>query len=101
MSRGFGGRLVTSRSSMKIEPESTSSKPASIRRLVDLPQPEGPTRTRNSPSPISRLSASTAGLVLPGETRGAVWDVSGALLGEIPSPAGKGPANPGKGGAPP
>jgi hypothetical protein len=34
---------------------------ASIRSAVDLPHPEGPTRTRNSPSAMSRLSESTAG----------------------------------------
>ena len=33
---------------------------------VDLPQPEGPTRTRNSPSAISRFSLSTAGRSAPG-----------------------------------
>ena len=31
------------------------SRPASIRRLVDLPQPDGPTRTRNSPSAMSSV----------------------------------------------
>jgi len=28
--------------------------PGRSRSVVDLPQPDGPTRTRNSPSPISR-----------------------------------------------
>jgi hypothetical protein len=50
----------------RIAPPSTSSSPASIRSEVDLPQPDGPTRTRNSPSAISRFSASTAGCVAPG-----------------------------------
>ena len=45
---------VTSRSPMRIAPPSTSSSPASIRSEVDLPQPDGPTRTRNSPSAMSR-----------------------------------------------
>src|SRR6476659_8364241 len=54
---------------MKMEPASTSSSPASIRRAVVLPDPEGPTSTTNSPSPISRSSASTAGLSVPGYTR--------------------------------
>ena len=39
---------------------------ASMRNEVDLPQPEGPTRTMNSPSPISRLSLSTDGWSAPG-----------------------------------
>ena len=28
----------------------------SMRRVVDFPQPEGPTKTTNSPSPISRFN---------------------------------------------
>src|SRR4029453_15582881 len=55
MSRALGGRSVTSRLSMVIEPSPTASKPATQRRSVDLPQPEGPTRTRNSPSRMARL----------------------------------------------
>src|SRR6476646_1443104 len=60
-SRDLGGRCVTSRSPMWTVPESTSSRPASMRRLVDLPQPDGPTRTRNSPSGMERERPSTAG----------------------------------------
>jgi hypothetical protein len=41
-------------------PALISSRPAIIRRLVVLPQPDGPTRTMNSPSPISRLRSFTA-----------------------------------------
>ena len=40
---------------MRIVPEVGVSRPAIIRRLVVLPQPEGPSRQTNSPSPISRL----------------------------------------------
>src|SRR4051812_7344113 len=60
MSRARGGSSVTSRSSILIVPAVTSSSPASIRRSVDLPQPDGPTRTRNSPLSISRETSSTA-----------------------------------------
>src|SRR5436190_12400715 len=60
MSRARGGSSVTSRSSILIAPEVTSSSPASIRSSVDLPQPDGPTRTRNSPLSISRETSSTA-----------------------------------------
>src|SRR4051812_10579550 len=60
MSRDRGGSSVTSRSSILIAPSVTSSSPASIRRRVDFPQPEGPTRTRNSPLSISRETSSTA-----------------------------------------
>src|SRR4051812_7011588 len=64
---------------MKIAPESTSSSPASMRSEVDLPQPEGPTRTRNSPSSISRSRASTAGRSAFGKTRVACWKVTVAM----------------------
>src|SRR3954452_13950765 len=66
MSRSLGGRCVTSRSPMRIEPSVTASSPARARRDVDFPQPEGPTRTRNSPSAMSRSSALTEGLSAPG-----------------------------------
>jgi hypothetical protein len=35
---------------MRIVPSLMSSSPAIIRSAVVLPQPDGPTRTRNSPS---------------------------------------------------
>ena len=41
-------------------PAEISSKPAIILKVVDLPQPDGPTKTTNSPSPISRLKSLTA-----------------------------------------
>src|SRR4051812_30137060 len=50
MSRSFGGTLLTTRSPIAISPRLISSRPAIIRSKVDLPQPEGPTRTTNSPS---------------------------------------------------
>ena len=59
-------RTVTSRSPMKIAPASTSSRPASMRSAVVLPEPDGPTRTMNSPSSTWRSSASTAGVSDPG-----------------------------------
>ena len=37
-----------------------------MRRVVDLPQPEGPTKMMNSLSWISRLKSVTAGAVAPG-----------------------------------
>src|SRR6476620_74885 len=52
MSRSFGWTLLTTRSPIEIVPEVMFSRPASIRSKVDLPQPEGPTRTTNSPSSI-------------------------------------------------
>src|SRR3954468_13345386 len=52
MSRSFGWTLLTTRSPIEIVPEGMFSRPASIRSKVDLPQPEGPTSTTNSPSSI-------------------------------------------------
>src|SRR6267142_2547326 len=52
MSRSLGWTLLTTRSPIEIVPEVMFSSPASIRSKVDLPQPEGPTRTTNSPSSI-------------------------------------------------
>src|SRR6202007_2593870 len=40
---------------MRISPEVMCSRPASMRSSVDLPQPEGPTSTTNSPSAMSKL----------------------------------------------
>src|SRR5215469_13584453 len=60
MSLERGGRSVTSRSPMAIVPAVTSSRPAIIRNSVDFPQPDGPTRTRNSPLAIVSEMSSTA-----------------------------------------
>src|SRR5215472_1290410 len=61
MSRSFGCTSVTSRPAISIRPPSSGSRPARRRSAVVLPEPEGPTRTMNSPSLMSRSSASTAG----------------------------------------
>src|SRR5207247_11272386 len=45
---------------MRIVPEVGSSSPAIIRSSVVLPQPDGPRRTRNSPSWAARSTPSTA-----------------------------------------
>ena len=60
MSRSLGGTSLTRLPSMKMLPLEISSRPATMRSVVDLPQPDGPTSTTNSWSPISRLAASTA-----------------------------------------
>src|SRR3954452_18321464 len=52
MSRSLGWTLLTTRSPIEMVPEVMFSRPASIRNSVDLPQPEGPTSTTNSPSSI-------------------------------------------------
>src|SRR5918997_4057921 len=60
MSRWRGGRSLTTWSPIKTWPPVMSSRPAIIRRAVDFPQPEGPTKTTNSPSGISKFILSTA-----------------------------------------
>src|SRR6476620_3037271 len=60
MSRSFDGTRLTTRSPIFRTPDVISSSPATQRSAVVLPQPEGPTRTRNSPSSIARLRSSTA-----------------------------------------
>src|SRR6266851_2267164 len=45
-----------------MSPEVTSSSPAIMRKVVLLPQPEGPTKTTNSRSAMSRSIPCTAGV---------------------------------------
>ena len=53
MSRSLGSSVFTTRSPITISPAVIASSPATIRSSVDLPQPEGPTMTMNSPSATS------------------------------------------------
>ena len=57
MSRSLGGALVISRPPMATEPPEIGSSPAMQLSRVDLPQPDGPTRTRKSPSSISMFTS--------------------------------------------
>ena len=50
MPRSFGSSQVTFLPLMKICPSVMSSRPAMQLSSVDLPQPDGPSRTMNSPS---------------------------------------------------
>src|SRR6476661_8879600 len=54
MSRSFGGTVFTTRVPIWISPPVMVSSPATMRRRVDFPQPDGPTRMTNSPSAMSR-----------------------------------------------
>ena len=49
------GRYVTSSSSKWIRPAVGSTRPASIRSVVVLPQPDGPSRVSSSPSAMSLI----------------------------------------------
>src|SRR6266550_1697139 len=64
MWRWRGGRSDTSRSPMRTVPPSIRSRPARHRSNVVLPQPDGPSRTMNSPSRMRR-SMSLSATVLP------------------------------------
>src|SRR5690349_7622710 len=55
-----GGSRVTSAPRSEIVPEVGRSKPPSIRRVVVLPQPDGPRSEKNSPLPIVSDTSSTA-----------------------------------------
>ena len=54
-----GGILFIGRPSKYISPFVGVSKPASIMRVVVLPEPDGPSNVRNSPSAISKSSPLT------------------------------------------
>src|SRR3954447_4263305 len=82
MSRSRGASSFTRSPPMTSSPSEISSRPATIRSAVDLPQPEGPTRIMNSPSPISRFMSLTASwpsaktLVTPSRV---ISDIAGSL----------------------
>src|SRR3954467_2913632 len=67
----------TSRPPTTISPESASSSPATTRRIVLLPQPDGPRRTRNS------LSATCSETSLPASTFPQVFTRSSDRSGAI------------------
>src|ERR1700712_830007 len=56
MPRSFGSAHVTSRPAISMLPSLTSMSPAMLCSSVDLPQPEGPSSTRNSPLCTSSAS---------------------------------------------
>src|SRR5580765_6315435 len=62
MRRGSGP--CTGSPSMRTSPAVGVMKPAITFRMVDLPQPDGPSRHTNSPSPTERLMSSST-LMLP------------------------------------
>src|SRR5262245_16095687 len=62
MRRGSGP--LTTSPSMRTSPRVGAMKPAMMFRMVDLPQPDGPSRHTNSPSRTDRLMSSRT-LMLP------------------------------------
>ena len=64
-SRSLGATSFTTRSPMRMLPEVISSSPATMRKSVLLPQPDGPTSTMNSGSWISRSTPEITGRSAP------------------------------------
>src|SRR5579863_6133465 len=60
MRRSRGLRSLTTLPPINISPDVGSSRPAIMRNNVDLPEPEGPRSTRNSPSRVSSVTSLTA-----------------------------------------
>src|ERR1043166_8735647 len=58
--RRCGATVSTRRSPNKMRPRSSSQKPATMRSNVVLPQPDGPSRVKNSPSRMASDTPSTA-----------------------------------------
>src|SRR6266511_6254356 len=81
MSRSRGRTEETSLPPIKIRPASRGSRPASMRSAVDLPDPDGPTRTSNSPSAMSRLRLSTAATSVPSYVRVASSYLTSVIAG--------------------
>ena len=61
--RRSAGRFVMSCSSKATEPASGCSSPAIILNVVVLPQPEGPSRPKNSPRSTSSETSATAAVL--------------------------------------
>ena len=60
MLRSLGSRSVIISPSTRTSPAVGRSRPTIMLSRVDLPHPEGPTRMKNSPSPMLRSVGSTA-----------------------------------------
>src|SRR5471032_3212119 len=60
MSRTWAGSLSMRLAPKRISPPSSSLKPAIMRSRVVLPQPDGPSRVKNSPCSTVRVTLSTA-----------------------------------------
>src|SRR5258708_13445835 len=86
VSGSLGGRALRAGDPMEVVPDVTSSSPAIDRSAVDLPQPDGPTSTINSPSAMSRLRSSTPftppGYSLVTWSR-TIWPIRAHLLCQV------------------
>src|SRR5690348_15170653 len=83
MSRSGGARSLTTSPPISTSPEVATSSPAATRRTVVFPDPDGPTRTRNSPSGMTRFRSSMA-TVPPGNTLRSPRNSSSATSASVP-----------------
>src|SRR5438477_7544900 len=84
MSRSGGATSLTISPPIRTSPEVARSSPAAMRRTVVLPDPDGPTRTRNSPSATSRFRSATA-TVPPANALRRSRNSSSATSASVPS----------------
>ena len=77
--RLLGGIPAMSCPSIRISPSVGSSNPAIIRSSVVLPQPDGPSSTKNSPAMISRLTLSTAATLPKRLVTLRIWMMGSAI----------------------
>ncbi len=85
MSRSLAGTWFMTRPSIESSPEVMRSSPAIIRRMVDLPHPEGPSRTMNSP--FSHPEADVRDGRLPGPLEELRQSIQRDHRHGLPSPA--------------
>src|SRR5262249_60390184 len=86
-SRLFGGSRPTSRPLISTRRGVGSTNPAMIRSVVVLPQPEGPSSVRNSPSSTVRSSAASASTSPYRCSTPSSTTLGGRFVGEHASPA--------------
>src|SRR6185503_5989803 len=84
MSRSLGWTWFTTRPPISISPPEMFSRPAIMRSSVDLPHPEGPTRTQNWPSSIDTSTPRTTSLE-PKDLRTCLRATLAILRGRLPS----------------
>ena len=86
-----GGMSLITPPPTAIVPALIFSRPATIRSAVVLPQPDGPTRIRNSPSPTSNDRSSTA-TIGPGNTF-VTWSKTTSVIWSALQPLRRDPAH--------
>src|SRR5918999_2879892 len=88
MLRSFGSTSFTTFPSTRISPPEISSIPAIMLRSVDLPQPDGPTRMKNSPSAMVKSASFTA--TVPSAKRlVTLWSAISAIASALYRPGGE------------